>query len=632
MTNNSRVSDIIIHPSESQDNKDKATKEFAQFYRAPGGEDFNLLLKQAHRRRVWLYVTTILVFLLGVALVGSYIFNGQGVSKFGEEAVQANLVVPTQAPSGQLVEYQLNYKNDQALGLKDVDITLRYPTGFVFHGSEPKSANEQGTRFTLTKVDKHASGVIVIQGQIMGEVGEKKDLNAYITFQPENLSARFSRTVTATTEIIASVVNLDISGPAQQPIDQPLTIKVNYKNSSIVKVSNLALRFTSPAGFTLQLPQLEAVVNSNNIWRLADLNPKSEGKLELVGNFSETVQIVPQEFKIAVGLVTSGGSDFVVQEEKSISVSLVRSHLTLQLTANEVSLKSSADLGQEMAYDISFVNEGETDFSNIVLKANLIGLGFDWSTFKDDSLGSVDANSGTITWSKSSVPLLEKLAPGNRGTIHSKVRLLPNLPVDLKNKPQLLARVEASFDENTTSGLHRTVSQSNEVVTKINTNLSLFAEGRYFTDELVKLGSGPLPPKVGQTTTYVIFWRLSNTLNEVDNIEVTTVLPEGVNWTGQSTVTAGQRLTYNPNTREVRWELNRLLPNIGLTTIKPEASFEVAVTPQENDADKILVLTKVATITGHDVFSEADLVATAKILTTELDDDLAAQGKGIVVR
>ena len=55
------------------------------------------------------------------------------------------------------------------------------------------------------------------------------------------------------------------------------------------------------------------------------------------------------------------------------------------------------------------------------------------------------------------------------------------------------------------------------------------------------------------------------------------------------------------------------------------------MTPLATDANKILVLTKTSTATARDTSSGADLIATAKFITTEIDNDLGAQGKGIVV-
>lgn len=632
MPEKSRVNDIIIDSNApaSRHELKQAEQDFAEFYHKQSLADLSILLKQSRRRRQWLYLTSSLAILLALALAGFFIFGTKNSGKFGEEAVQVNLNGPLTAPSGQEVEYVFNYKNDQDVDLNQLELNLRYPTGFAFKSATPAAQNVDGNIFAVTKVKAHDSGSIIVKGQLVGEVGEKKDFSGLFSYEPANFKAQFNKNVAFTTEIVTSVLNVDIASPTQLPIDQTLLLGVTYKNSSTNKLTGVLVRLTAPNGFELELPKLTPLPNSTDIWQLADVEARGENKIEFKGRFTNTATPGPQEFKLAIGLKSDKGG-FTLQEEKIVNVNLVKSHLTLQLTANDISLKSAADLGQEITFEASFSNEGDTPFTNLTLTAKLDGVWFDWSSLKDDALGSANQSAGTLSWTKANLPLLETLQPGTRGSVRWRLRLVSNLPSGI-SVPNFTTRVEAQGKTLVDNNLENLTSQSNEVATKINTQLSLAVEGRYYTDELIKLGSGPLPPRVGETTSYVIFWRLGNTLNEVENVEVTTTLPQGINWTGQTTVTAGQKVIYNPNTREVRWVLNRLPAGAGKTFLKPESSFELAVTPQESDTDKILVLTKTTTATAHDTFSDADLISTAKFVTTELDDDIAAQGKGVVVR
>ncbi|MBI5466505.1 MAG: hypothetical protein HY974_04410 [Candidatus Kerfeldbacteria bacterium] len=634
----SRVTDITIEPplepapQPPQDERQKAEREFAQFYQQQESYDVPQLLRQNRRRRLWLYAISILALLLGLALAGFFIFNNQGGGKFGEEAVKVEFLGPAAAPSGQVVEYRLSYTNDQSVDLLNTEINLRYPGGFTFQEAAPQPAAADGTKFSLPRIAAHETGSITIRGQLVGEVGEEKTFGAVLTYEPDNFRAQFAKSVTVKTQIVASVVNVEVSGPTQLPADQTLLLTVTYRNSSANKLTGLVLRLTSPGGFELELPQLEPLSGSNNTWKLPDIEPRGEGKIELRGKFTEAAIAGNQGFRLAIGLVPPEAKDLTVQEEKIFNTTLIKSHLTLSLTANDVSLKSAVDLGQEVVYDLVYSNEGEVSFSDLVLVARLNPLFFDWTSLRDTADGVVDAQAGTITWTKDNLPALEALSAAGSGSLRFSLRTPAVLPAGVTSGPSFKAQLAVRAKQLVGDSLREVSAQSNEVETKVNTQFSLSVEGRYYTDQLVKLGSGPLPPKVGQTTTYVVFWRLSNSWSEVDNIEVNTTLPAGVIWTGQSTVTAGQKVTFNPNTREVRWQLNRLPPGAGVVLDKPEASFEVAVTPEEPDADKILVLTKTTTATGRDNFSGADLIATAKFITTDLDDDLGAQGKGVVVR
>jgi len=631
--NSSHVKDFVIDPEKSANEALATNNEtqtaFAQLYKRQPKSELPDTLRQARRRHAWLIIISTLGLLLIVAL-GVLFFFSNGNRKFGEEAVSLHLTGPSQAPSGQVVEYTIAYHNDQNVDLTNIEINWRYPAGFTFEGSLPQAENNEGTRIVLRRIRARESGNISIRGLLVGEVGETKKITAIVTYEPENIKAQYAKTLFLSTEVVASVLNLELSGPAQLPKGQVMALTATYRNSSTQTLKGLVLRLTMPGGFELELPQLTTLSGMNNTWLLPDLEPLNKAKVELKGKFTEVATAGQQEIRVAVGIVGEN-NEITIQEEKIHQVNLVKTNLTLNLTANDVSLKSAVDLGQQIVYQVTLANEGDEPFTDIKLIAKLDNIYLDWSTLRDDAGGTVNQNEGTITWTKDALPFLAALQPGSRSVVRWYVSVLPNLPVSTAAAPTFSAKVTAQATQLLGQDLQQVSSESNEVVSKINTRFTVEADGRYYTDDLVKLGSGPLPPRVGQTTTYVIFWRLANTINDVENVVVTTILPPEVNFTGQSTVTAGTAVTFNPNTREVRWTLNRLPAGAGTSFMKPEATFEVAITPITSDVNKILVLTKTVTATARDVSSGADLISTAKFITTELDNDLGAQGKGIVV-
>lgn len=632
--NESNVRDFTINSDNtSVTGKSKpvedASKAFAKLYKRKDSEDLPARIKAAHKRRTWVIITSVLVVLLITALSAFFFFNRDN-RKFGEDAVSLTLTGPSKAPSGQVTEYTIAYHNDQGVDLTNIEINLRYPEGFNFEGSLPQADNEGGTRLLIQRIRARESGNLSVRGLLVGEVGEIKDLTAIVSYEPENIKAQYSKTLNFSTEVVASVLNLELSGQAQLPEGEVLALTATYKNSSAEVLKGLVMRLSMPGGFELELPSLSAFSGADNTWLLPDLEPLAEAKVEFKGRFTDVSVAGKQEIRVSVGLLAEN-NEITIQEEKIHEINLVKTHLTLSLTANDASAKSAVDLGQQITYQVTIANEGEQPFTDINLVAQVDNTYLDWSTLRDDAGGTVNQSQGTITWTKDALPFLAALQPGSRTTVRWYISVYSTLPMGLSGELAFKSKVKASAQQMLGDSLKSIASESNEVESKINTRFTLEADGRYFSDDLVKLGSGPLPPQVGQTTTYVMFWRLANTVNEVENVVVTTTLPPDISFTNQSTVSAGTAITFNPNTREVRWTLNRLPAGAGSSFAKPEASFEVAVMPIPSDANKILVLTKTATATARDVSSGADLISSVKFITTELDNDLGAQGKGIVV-
>lgn len=604
--------------------------EFARIYRTGKSEDFTILRRRAAHQRAWLYFTTFLLLAIaGVA--GWFFFFSSNQNKFGEEAVTVTLIGPTQAPSGQAVEYEVRWKNDQGVSLRLGELDFRYPEGFTVTEANLPALDDNQTRFDVGEVKANGEGKLKLTGQLVGEVGDIKEFTVVFTYEPSNFRGQFATNSSISTELVASVLNLTLEAPPQLPVDQDLTLQVTYNNTSTNDLSHLAIRLAAPSGFELDLPSVTAIVGQNNLWHLPDLSPKSAGTLALVGRFTDSAISGEQTFTIAIGIVDDNGS-FTVQEEKTVTVNAIESHLTLTLTVNQVAIKSYADWGEQIDFELRYANEGEVALNNVVLRAYLDTTLLDWSTWQADTIGNADNDKGLVIWSKETMPQLANVSAGAKGSIHFRLSIIDAAPIGSSGPYSFETKIETSAQQTFGTNSQTVTSASNIITTKINTQLALQVEGRYYTDQLVKIGSGPLPPRVGSTTTYVIFWRLSNILNDATNIEVTTTLPQDINWTGQATVSAGQNVVYNPNTREVVWQINKLPAGAGISFTRPEASFEVAVTPSEQDADKILVLTKATSATGRDSWSGADLITTAKIITTELDNDLGAQGKGVVAR
>lgn len=629
----SKVKDFTIEPEDDSvveypEVDTESKKAFAKIYSKEKPDNLPVSLMAARRRHTWLIIITALGLLLVASLAVLFFFNNSN-RKFGEEAISLTLTGPSQAPSGQVVEYTIAYHNDQGVDLNNIEINLRYPAGFTFEGSLPQADNNEGTRLQVKRIRARESGNFSVRGLLVGEVGDSKQLTAIITYEPANINAQYSRTLNFSTEVVASVLNLELSGQNQLPEGDNLELTATYRNSSAQALTGLVVRLSAPGGFELEVPSLTPLSGVTNTWYLPDLEPLAEGKVEFKGRFTESSTAGKQEIRVAVGILTEN-NEVTIQEEKVHELNLVKTHLTLNLTANDISVKSAVDLGQQITYQVTVANEGDVPYSDITLVAYLDKTYLDWSTLRDDAGGTINSGEGTITWTKSSLPILAALPPGSRTTVRWYMSVQPNLPASSAG-PSFKASVEAQANQQVGENIQAVNNKSNEVESKINTRFSLEADGRYYTDDLVKLGSGPLPPQVGQTTTYVIFWRLSNTINEVENVVVTTTLPPDINFTGQSTVSAGNNVTFNPNTREVRWNLNRLPAGAGTNFARPEASFEVAITPITSDANKILVLTRTTTATARDTSSGADLISTAKFITTEIDNDLGAQGKGIVV-
>ena len=136
--------------------------------------------------------------------------------------------------------------------------------------------------------------------------------------------------------------------------------------------------------------------------------------------------------------------------------------------------------------------------------------------------------------------------------------------------------------------------QSEQIQTRISSDLKILADYKYFTDEGEQLGLGVWPPVVGSETSLRIFLIPENNLNRIKDILVSADLPENINWTGEFSVNNGQPLNYNKNNNQITWRIEELN-----TLNNTQANFEIEFIPQANK----VILLKNLQISGTDLFT-----------------------------
>jgi hypothetical protein len=90
-------------------------------------------------------------------------------------------------------------------------------------------------------------------------------------------------------------------------------------------------------------------------------------------------------------------------------------------------------------------------------------------------------------------------------------------------------------------------------------------------------------------------------------------------------------LTFDPASRTVTWSINKVPVGTGQIYPQLSASFEVSTTPQAADVGYPKILTDKTNLTATDSFTGASLTTSFDSLTTDLINDINAQGKGLVI-
>ena len=607
-------------------------KELKEIYKDQNGEipDMSKIYhkKRSRTKRVMIRALVFLVFVAAIAAAGFFFLGRQGFS--GEE-VGLEIISPDVIAGGQVVEYSIKYKNNGSVPLGQAELEVRLPDDFVFSESTPVSS--EGRVWQIGSIVDGGSGEIKIKGTLYGAEESFETLQAVLTYKPADFNSEFQKVATAVTKVQGSLLEVGITGPERILANKEATFKIKYKNTGETDLANIKISVVGPEDFSFTEGADGKEVTS---WSVDQAAPGEEKEIEFKGAFGPAAE-GERELKAQIGFTR--GDKFYVQKESVLKTNVLIGAILSTLILNGDSKDRTFNFGDTLNYSIVYQNKDKVDLSDLEVKIVFESTSrnnkmvLDWATLKDDYNGTVlgtqlspELRQGTITWAKRQISGLARLVPGAEGTINFQIKIKPFSEFanwGIKDF-EIKSFASVTIGKGGQAGESETI-ESNIINFKINSDLGFKTEARYFNDDNIAVGSGPVPPKVGEATAYRIFWTVTNSLHEVENLKVSTILPENIIWSRKYELSAGE-LKFDEATREVSWTLNRMPLDVKSLGV----NFEVTVTPVTADRGKLLTLLLGTNLQATDKSTGGAIAKVADALTSNLDGDPAAEGKGIV--
>ncbi|MEY4745220.1 MAG: hypothetical protein RL272_1165 [Candidatus Parcubacteria bacterium] len=581
-------------------------------------------LEQARHSTAKKILIGLMVFfavLAAIAWAGVFFFSG-GAGKFSGEGVTLDIEGPGEVKSGELTTYAIRYKNSETVALGTAQIEVRLPKSFKVQTAEPVSDDAV---WQIGSIAPGKDGLVTIRGVFIAPIGKDLDLQAILTYRPADFNSEFQKVATKGLVISGSAIDLAITGPSKVLPGDKVTLTFAYKNGSENSFEHLKLRAAYPPTFIPESAEPAPTDADFKEWDVAKLDANAEGKVAVTGSFSSDAE-GGQETKGQVGFLDKDDA-FQLQKEASFSADVLKGDLVTALILNGKPDAQPIRFGDMLRYALTYKNTGTATLGDVqlsvVFDAAPAGKVILWNDLKDKAHGLRDGN--TITWTKRQVPSLGKIAAGEEGTLDFEVPVIDKpIAGASSSEYQVTALLQATVGTIDGDQVGRT-AKTPSIVAKMMSDTSLAAEARYFNADNIPIGSGPLPPKVGQATTYRVFWKLTNALHDVTDLKLSAKLPSNVSWTGLSNVDAGD-LKFDASSEKVMWTLNWLPTSIKTLTV----SFDVALTPTEDQHGKIATLTEGTIFEATDKSNGWPLILSAPPLTTAAETDQGAAGKGRV--
>jgi len=538
--------------------------------------------------------------------------------------------------------------NRENSDLVNLELLINFPEDFYFKSAEPACSKNfpKGCLINFSAIKKERKEEIKIEGKIFGKPQEKKNFTANLTFQLANFSSWFKKEDSGEIVLETHQFYLEIQG-SQELIngeEGEFRIKVRNEHQEPVE-TKIILSFPKDFQFSFFEPLAEEIdlLETEKSW-LLNFAGMEEKDINFKGFFSSKIE-EEKKFKLEIGLI-SPEKKFFSQQEKEFRVKLLQPGLVSGLRINNSFLEEqAASFGQTINFNLSYKNIGQEKISDLLIKfriinseflnlGNLSSLFWTWQSGEKNIEGNQWKIETTedkyLFWDKSQIKNLEGIDPGQEGEIIFSLPLRFYEEVS-KIKPinpylNFSFVIEANFFRRQLIIFR---IESNEIKLKIDSKVKLETEARYFDDQGLKIGSGPIPPKVGETTTYILFFRPLNTTNEIKNVRIKTFLPEKITWLGEEKTSIGN-LLFDSFLKQITWQIDTIPTYSGGPHSYLEASFKIGLTPSEDDRGKILTLLEKTILEAEDSFTGAKIYLEARSLDTNLEFDDWAKGRGVV--
>lgn len=569
----------------------------------------------------WGWTIAIVTVLAVAALTGFFVFNR--AQRFSGNGVKLNIDAPATIASGSDITISIRYFNDEPVNLVQAELNVEYPDGFTVTETSLPATNDFKNSFNLGTVNRGRAGTVTITGQLLGQVDTSFEFSALLSYRPANFNSEFQARDTASVKITSSLLAVTLEGPTRLGPNVEGTWTITYANSADRDLENVRIETVLPESFSLTKADPTAT-ERDSVWLLDRVERGREGKISLTGTLDGSVG-ESGELIVRAGLVEQNQTK--LQTEQRLLIFIVSSGVTVSLAVNGQAEDSSVEAGDDLSYTLKVANQSDLELADVTVTVDLAGRGYSADSLSAQTKGAVAGSK--VTWTKSDVIGLALLKPATDIQFRFNAETIASLAAE--SDEQINPTVTATVTINSPSlPAGDQAPKPTVFVTKVATQLRLTTEARYADDDGSTVGSGPIPPVVGQTTSYRIRWHLANTTSEISDLKVVTTLPTHVLWTGRNVSRDAGDIAFDSATRTVTWTINKVPAGTGTRLPRLDAEFEVSITPTADQAGSVVVLTETTTASGTDAFTTKSREVKQSSLTSDLTTDPTYTGNGTV--
>lgn len=577
--------------------------------------------REAHPFMKKLFFFALFFFIVTLG-VGAFVFFG-GSTFISSKNVAIDVLGPTSVSAGEPLELSVVVVNRNNADLELANLSIQYPTG----------ARDPVTSQPLTFAEKEigsiragSDSVSDFRFALIGSAGEVKEIKYSLEYKVKGSNATFYKDRIYEVTIGNSPITLSVSSPSSVSSGDNFATQIVIAHNSSEILRGVMLRAEYPYGYSVESASPSAL-SDNNVWSLGDLSPGGRKTVTIQGRLlGEDREERTFRFYVGVSEGSSANPNFqniIVSSQNTVGITRPSVGLTVSFNGDNSSTYM-APVGRPITVSLRYQNNLSLRLLNPRLEVTLSGQSLDRSSVSVQNNGFYDSAS-RINWSLLNNLGNAEIAPGGFGQVGFNFSSLASQT----SSGEIVLNISLTgIPAGATSQAPITVTERRVVRISSEVNLSsktLRSSGPFFN-------TGPIPPKVGEVSTYTAIFTLGNTRSDVVDGRVTARLGPGVTWVGASSFES-EDISYDESSNTVSWNIPNLVSGTGFSRPAREVAFQVSLTPTMLQAGTAPTLVSGIVFTGTDSLTNSTVTVTNPPLTTRLSSDPAfIQGDDIVVR
>lgn len=566
--------------------------------------------------KIFIFAVLGLLLALGFAW---YTFTTGGNYISGDN-IDIKAIGPVATPAGEILALDLDITNRNAERIETVDLVVEYPEGT--RKAEDRITTVLSDRLPIGTIEAGATARRPIEVLLFGEENIKKEIKITVEYKVPGSVVIFKKQKIYPIYIGSAPISIDVQNLKEVTPNQSTVFKAIITSNSQNIIKNVVLRADYPSGFKYE-SAAPSPSHASNVWNLGDLKPGDKREIAITGQIYGDAN-VERFFTFSAGtespLDPSQIAVKIVESQEKISIK--RPFISAEIALNKVGdMTYVAEAGIPVRGEITWQNNLDVPLHDLVFELKIKGASVDKKMVIGER-GFYNSQTNTVIWNANDIEDLREIQPGVAGTFQfafaslapteENNRTLRRQQIDLA----LTVRAKRLSEDNVPQELK---AESSRIV-KV-------ASGLWLNSRLVRSigpfeNTGPLPPVAEKTSTYTVLNSVTNSFNNVNGVTYKTTLPSYVNWLGKVyPESAAQNVKYNPDTRELVWNLGDMSPGVGFNTSAKEFSYQISITPSISQVGTAPTVINGQKVSGNDTYTNTVVEHLTQGLSTDIQQD-----------